>query len=539
MSGAAARDKAAATATDKSDAAWKPKANPWAIAVVVTLAAFMEILDTTIVNVSLPHIAGSVSASYDDATWALTSYLVANGIVLPISGFIGRVIGRKRYFLICIAMFTVSSFLCGTSTSLGELIVFRLLQGFFGGGLQPNQQSIILDTFEPAQRGKAFGVVAVAVIFAPIIGPTLGGWITDNYSWRWIFFINIPVGIFAFFAVTALVEDPPWVKRMRTSVRDFDYIGLGLIALGLGSLQIMLDRGEDDDWFGSRLIVTCAILAVVGIVGAIWWLMVAKKPIVNLRAFGNRNFAVGCVMIVGIGAILYSGSILLPQLAQQRLGYTATLAGLVLSPGGLLILFLIPIIGRVLPYIQTRYIIAFGFFSLGLAYSYAHRVTPDVTFTTLALMRAAQTLGLAFLFVPTSAIAYSTLPRTMNSDASSLYVMLRNVAGSIGISLATAGIVERTQVRQSYLADNLNPFNPAFNQYLATTQHTLLGMGRAAGQVSSQAMGMALQTLQQQAAVLAYRDVFAYCAIAAFCIVPITFLFDARTTRGASAGAGH
>ena len=530
---------ATTAAPPASDAAWKPRANPWLIAVVVTTAAFMEILDTTIVNVSLPHIAGSVSASYDDATWALTSYLVANGIVLPISGFIGRLIGRKRYFLICIAMFTVSSFLCGTSTSLGELIVFRLMQGFFGGGLQPNQQSIILDTFPPAMRGQAFGVVAIAVIFAPIIGPTLGGWITDTYSWRWIFFINVPVGIFAFFAVTALVEDPPWVLRARAAVRDFDYIGLGLIALGLGSLQIMLDRGEDDDWFGSPLIVTCAILATLGILGAIGWLLTAKKPIVSLRVFANRNFAVGSVMIFGIGAILYSGSVLIPQLAQQRLGYNATLAGLVLSPGGAIILLLIPVIGRILPYVQTRYLIGFGFFTLGCAYSYAHGVTPDATFGTLALMRATQTLGLAFLFVPTSTITYSTVPRALNGDASSLYVMLRNVAGSIGISLATAGVTERTQVRQSYLANNLNPFNPAFNDYIAQTEQTLRGMGRSASELSGQAMGMALQTLNLQAAVLAYRDVFAYCAIAAFCIVPVAFLFEPRKSGGARGGGGH
>jgi DHA2 family multidrug resistance protein len=521
-----------------SDADWQPRANPWLIAVVVTIAAFMEILDTTIVNVSLPHIAGSVSASYDDATWALTSYLVANGIVLPISGFLGRLIGRKRYFLICIAMFTVSSFLCGTSTSLGELICFRLMQGFFGGGLQPNQQSIILDVFPPAMRGKAFGVVAIAVIFAPIIGPTLGGWITDNYSWRWIFFINVPVGIFAFFAVTALVEDPPWVLRARAKFVDFDYIGLGLIAVGLGALQIMLDRGEDDDWFGSPAIVVAAIVAVLGIAGAITWLLTAKKPIVNLRVFANRNFAVGCVMIFALGAILYSGSVLIPQLAQQRLGYTATLAGLVLSPGGAVILLLIPFIGRLLPYIQTRYLIGFGFLILGFAYSYAHGVTPDATFATLALMRATQTLGLAFLFVPTSTISYSTMPRALNGDASALYVMLRNVAGSIGISLATAGITERTQVRQSYLAGHLNTFNPAFNEYIAQTASALRGMGRAASDATSQAMGMALQTLNLQAAVLAYRDVFGYCAIAAFCIVPITLLFEARTSAGPG-GGGH
>ncbi len=521
-----------------ADADWKPRSNPWLIAVVVTLAAFMEILDTTIVNVSLPHIAGSVSASYDDATWALTAYLVANGIVLPISGFLGRLIGRKRYFLICIAMFTVTSFLCGTSTSLPELVMFRLLQGFFGGGLQPNQQSIILDTFEPAQRGKAFGVVAIAVIFAPVIGPTLGGWITDNYSWRWIFFINIPVGALAFFSVLALVEDPPWVRRQRARFADFDWTGLTLITMGFGCMQIMLDRGEDDDWFSSPKIVMFAVLGAVGILGAIGWLLIAKKPIVNLRVFANRNFAVGSVMIVGIGAILYSGAVLLPQLAQQRLGYTATLAGLVLSPGAALILVLIPLVGRIMPLIQTRYIIAFGFSSLGCAYWYAHGVTPDVTFYHLALMRAAQTVGLAFLFVPTSTITYSTVPRAMNGDASALYVMLRNVSGSIGISLSTAGVTQRTQIRQSYLADNLTPFNQNYNDLLHTTTHAIQGLGQSAGQASQAAMGRVLMVLEQQAAILAYRDVFAYCAIAAFCIVPVTFLFEARTTKSGG-GGGH
>ena len=522
-----------------ADAAWKPAANPWLIAIVVTLAAFMEILDTTIVNVSLPHIAGSVSASYDDATWALTSYLVANGIVLPISGFLGRLIGRKRYFLICIAMFTVSSFLCGTSTSLSELITFRLMQGFFGGGLQPNQQSIILDTFEPAQRGRAFSVVAIAVICAPIIGPTLGGYITDNYSWRWVFFINIPVGIFAFFAVAALVEDPPWVKRVRARVIDFDYIGLGLIGLGFASLQIMLDRGEDEDWFSSPLIVTSGILAVAGILGAIYWLLIAKKPIVNIRVFANRNFAVGSVMIFGMGAILYSGTVLIPQLAQQRLGYTATLAGLVLSPGAAMILLMIPAIGRILPLVQTRLVIAFGYFTLGCSYMYAHGVTPDASFTTLALMRATQTLGLAFLFVPISTITYSTMPRALNGDASSLYVMLRNVAGSIGIALSTAGVTERTQIRQSYLAQNLNAFNPNYTDLLARTSRTLVGMGRSAGQAAQQASGQVYQQLTLQSAILAYRDVFAYCAIAAFCIVPLALLFDGSKGGGRSPGGGH
>lgn len=525
---------------DASDRAWKPKANPWLIAIVVTLAAFMEILDTTIVNVSLPHIAGSVSASYDDATWTLTSYLVANGIVLPISGFIGRVIGRKRYFLICIGMFTVCSFLCGIAHSLGELVVFRLLQGFFGGGLQPNQQSIILDTFEPAQRGKAFSVVSIAVIVAPVIGPTLGGWITDTYTWRWIFLINVPIGILAFFANAALVEDPPWVVRRQLGQGGgklrVDYVGLLLIALGLGSLQIMLDRGEDNDWFNSGFIRLFAILAAVGISGAIVWLLTTKNPIVNLRAFMDRNFAVGSVMIVGFGAILYSSAVLLPQLAQQRLGYDATLAGLILSPGGLVIIALIPLVGRyLLPNIQTRYIIGFGFFTLGCALLFARGLAPDIDFRTLALMRAAQTFGLAFLFVPNSTISYSTLPRALNGDASSLYVMLRNVSGSVGISLSTAMVQQQTQREQARLAGYLSPLWQPFNDTLARMTDSWVRLGLDPAAAHTRAMGQLYTMLGQQAAIKAYSDVFEYCAIAAFCIVPITLLFS-RTKSGGKGG---
>jgi DHA2 family multidrug resistance protein len=539
MSGAVAAAPGAGE-FEASDRAWRPRANPWLIAIVVTLAAFMEILDTTIVNVSLPHIAGTVSASYDDATWTLTSYLVANGIVLPISGFIGRLIGRKRYFLICIAMFTVCSFLCGISNSLGELVIFRLLQGLFGGGLQPNQQSIILDTFEPAQRGRAFSVVAIAVIVAPVIGPTLGGWITDTYSWRWIFLINIPVGLLAFFSVAALVEDPPWVLRRQGQPVKVDYIGLMLIVVGFGCLQIMLDRGEDNDWFGSTFIQIFAVLAAVGISGAIVWLTTTKEPIVNLRAFTDRNFAVGCVMIVGFGAVLYSSAVLLPQLAQQRLGYTAFWAGLILSPGGLVIILLIPLVGKLLlPHIQTRYIIAFGFFSLGCALMYSSRLTPTVDFTTLATMRMAQTFGLAFLFVPNSTITYSTLPRELNSDGSSLYVMLRNLSGSVGISLSTAMITQKTQSEQAHLVQYMSPGWQPYNDTLNTIQQSLRAMGQSVAQAQHNAVNLMFTTLMQQASIKAYSDVFEICAVAAFCIVPITFLFS-KTKAGANAApAAH
>ena len=514
---------------------WKPAANPWAIALTVTLVAFMEILDTTIVNVALPHIAGTMSASNDEATWTLTSYLVANGIVLPISGWLASLLGRKRYFLICIGMFTLFSLLCGLAGSLWQLILFRLLQGFFGGGLQPNQQSIILDTFEPAKRGQAFAVTAVATIVAPVLGPTLGGLITDHYSWRWIFFINVPIGIATLFGVLALVEDPPWQKEQEKRVRRIDYIGLSLIALGFGFLQVVMDRGEDDDWFGSKLIITCAIIAALALLGAVVWLWNVRDPVVNIRVFRDRNFSLGCVMIFAMALVLYSSAVLLPQLSQTVLGYDATLAGLILSPGALLVCVAIPIVGRIAPHVQTRHLIAFGFLTLGLSLTYSHRLTPDIDFRTLAIMRAFQSFGLAFLFVPISTIVYSTLPKRLNGDGAALFTMFRNLAGSIGIAAATALVTQRTQVRMQYLGGHLNPFNPNYNAMIARNAQTLLAYGRDAAQAQSQAVARAYTTLQSQAALLAYTDIFAVCAILAFCIIPLTFLFSPSKAGGAAA----
>jgi DHA2 family multidrug resistance protein len=514
--------------------AWRPRANPWLIAVVVTLAAFMEILDTTIVNVALPHIAGSMSASNDESTWTLTSYLVANGIVLPISGWLGNVFGRKRYFMICIAGFTVCSFLCGASQSLPELIMFRLLQGFFGGGLQPNQQAIILDTFEPAKRGQAFSVTAVATIVAPVLGPTLGGLITDNISWRWIFFINVPVGLFAFFAVAALVEDPPWANRGSKSV---DYIGLGLIALGLGSLQIMLDRGEDEDWFSSPFIRVFAVLAVVGIVGAVAWLLVAKKPVVDIRVLGDRNLAVGCLMIGLMGAVLYASAVVIPQLAQTVLGYTSTLAGYLLSPGAVVVILLIPLVGMLMPVVQTRLLVLAGFVMLGLSLVYSAGLAPNIDFFTLTMMRAAQTAGLAFLFVPISTISFATLPKEKNGDGAALSTMFRNIAGSIGISLATAMVTTRTQVRMAHLVTHLTPLDQPYVTTLQRDTQTLVALGHSHASAVGAAMGLVYQTLRTQASVLAYSDVFRYCAVLAFAAAPFALLFSAR--KGGGPGVAH
>ncbi|WP_237478890.1 DHA2 family efflux MFS transporter permease subunit [Lichenibacterium dinghuense] len=518
---------------------WKPSYNPWLIALAVTLAAFMEILDTTIVNVALPYIAGTLAASSDEATYALTSYLVANGIVLTIAGWLSDTIGRKRYFIICLTMFTVFSFLCGISQSLGQLVIFRAFQGFFGGGLQPNQQAIILDTFPPAKRSAAFAVTAIATIVAPVLGPTLGGYLIEHLDWRWIFFVNIPFGAVAVFANFVLVEDPPWEKeKSAKKSRGIDYVGLALISLGLGCMQIALDRGEDDDWFGSRFIVIMSVLAFIGIFGAICWLLTAKKPIINLDVFTDKNFAMGCVLIAAMGMILYASAVLIPQFSQQQLGYTALLSGLILSPGGIVVIMLIPIVGRLMKVVPTRYIVMTGFTIMGFALMYSSRLTVTIDYWTLVKMRSFQTAALGFLFVPISTIAYLTLPQKYRSDGAALFSMFRNVGGAVGISVATALVTERRQADQAHLSKFMTPLNQGYNELIQKSEATLRTLGRAAGSVHDQAVSHTYQMYMQQAAVLAYNNVFQYSAVVAFMVVPLCFFISKKTAAGGG-GGGH
>lgn len=517
--------------------AWRPASNPWLIAIVVTLAAFMEVLDTTIVNVALPHIAGTMSASYDEATWTLTSYLVANGIVLPISGFLGRLLGRKRYFVICIAAFTVCSFLCGIATNLGQLIVFRILQGLFGGGLQPNQQSIILDTFPPEQRNRAFSISAIAIVVAPVLGPTLGGWITDTFSWRWVFLLNVPVGILTVLAVMQLVEDPPWRRDGQRGIR-IDYIGIGLIAIGLGCLQVMLDRGEDEDWFGSNFIRIFAVLAVAGMTGAGLWLRYAKKPVVDLACLRDRNFLLGCITIAMFAAVLYGSAVIVPQLAQQQLGYTATLAGLVLSPGAILITLEIPIVSRLMPHVQTRYLVGTGFVLLAASLVYSRTLVPDIDYRHLMLIRCAQSMAIGFLFVPITTLAYLTIPQRLNDDASALFTMFRNVAGSIGISVSTALIRERAQARMAHLSEHMSPLSQNFQDALQRNAQSISALSGVPPSAALQtANGRLYETFVSQATILAYIDVFAILAVFCAACIPLTFLFT--PAKAAGGGGGH
>ncbi len=521
-----------------SDQAWRPRHNPWLIAVVVTMAAFMEILDTTIVNVALPYIAGSLAASNDEATYTLTAYLVANGIVLTIAGWLSDTIGRKRYFLICIGMFTVSSLLCGLSQSLGQIILFRLMQGFFGGGLQPSQQAIILDTFPPAKRGAAFGVTAVATIVAPVLGPTLGGYLVEHLDWRWIFFVNVPVGVLAVILNGILVEDPPHEQAKKNRKRGIDYIGLSLIVIGIGCLQIVFDRGEDDGWLGSPFIVTMSIIGGLGVFFAICWLLTAKKPIIDLDVFRDKNFAIGCILIGAMGFALYASAVIIPQFAQNVLGYPALQSGLILSPGGMVVIVLIPIVGQLMKVVQTRYIVMFGFSLMGVALMYSSKLAPDIDFKTLVIMRSMQTAALGFLFVPISTIAYLTLPQKYRSDGAALFSMFRNVFGSLGISLSTAAVTERRQADQAHLSSFMTPLRQGYNTLIQESEHTLRSLGRAADTVHQEAVAHTYQMYMKQASILAYGNVFQYTAIIAFLVVPFCFLISAKTASGGG-GGGH
>src|ERR1700739_2850740 len=386
---------------------WRPKYNPWLIAVVVALGAFMEVLDTSIANVALPYMAGNLGGSNDQSTWVLTSYLVSNAIILPISGWLASTLGRKRFFMSCLGVFTVSSLLCGFAPSLGFLLFCRVLQGGGGGGLQPMAQAILADTFPPEKRGLAFALYGITAIMAPTIGPTLGGWITFNYSWRWIFFINLPVGVITGFLVRRFVEDPPYLAKLRAAGAKLDYIGIAFLALGIGALQILLDRGQEDDWFGSHFITTLAVIATVCLISLEIWEFYQKAPIIDVRMFKSFNFASSSLMMFMLGIMLFSSLVLMPQFLQTLVGYTSELAGLALSAGGLVLLIEMPIMGQLTTKVQARYLIAFGWLALSIAMFYStQRIDLLISFSSATWLRIAQVIGLGFLFVPITLVAY-------------------------------------------------------------------------------------------------------------------------------------
>jgi DHA2 family multidrug resistance protein len=515
--------------------AWRPKYNPWLVAVVVALAAFMEVLDTSIANVALPYMAGNLGASNDQSTWVLTSYLVSNAIILPISGWLAGAWGRKRFFMGCLGIFTVSSLLCGIAPSLGFLLIFRVLQGAGGGGLQPMAQAILADSFPPQQRGLAFALYGITAIMAPTIGPTLGGWITFNYSWRWIFFINLPVGVVTWFLLRRFVEDPPYLKRLRGAGVKLDYVGIALLILGIGALQVLLDKGQEDDWFGSSFITTMVVLATVCLISLVIWESLQKAPIIDVRMFKNFNFASSSLMMFTLGILLFSSLVLMPQFLQTLLGYTSELAGLALSAGGLVLLLEMPLIGQMTTKFQARYMVAFGWLALSVAMWYStKRIDLQISFSAAVWLRIAQVIGLGFLFVPITLAAYIGISPEKNNSVAGIINFMRNMGSSVGTSFVTTSIARRSQFHHARLVDKTGVDNPSFlNSANDLTQHLAnQGVGKHEAQI--QAYARIYQSLQAQAASLAYIDTFMILAVGAAIMFCLAFLLK-KNNPGAGA----
>jgi len=521
---------------ENSETAWTPGHNLWLIALTVTIATFMEVLDTSVANVALPHIGGGLAASQDESSWVLTSYLVSNAIVLPLSGWLSSIFGRKRFYMSCVVLFTLSSFLCGIAPSLPLLIVFRVLQGVGGGGLQPSEQAILADTFPPAKRGMAFAVYAMAVVVAPALGPTIGGWITDNYSWRWIFFMNIPFGILSVLLTSLLVSDPPWLRSKKSGGVKVDYIGFGLLAIGLGALQIVLDKGEREDWFETRYIVVLTLTALICLVAVYFWELRHKNPIIEVRLFSDRTFLMACLMLFMVGFVLYATTLLLPQLAQTLMGYTAELAGLMIMPGGFALITVLPLVGLLLSRFDARVMIAFGLVLLATSmFSMAHRFDLDVDFRTMMWARVFQSVSLAFLFIPINTAAYSYLPREKNNVASGLINLFRNIGASVGISFVTTMLARRSQFHQSILAARATDYSSQFHTAIQGASRLYMSSGAVTAQ--QQSYGQLYGSILRQATMIAYLDNFWMLGVSALVVIPFVFLMK-RPPKGTVA-AGH
>ena len=513
--------------------------NPWLIAAAVMLATFMEVLDTSIASVALPYIAGSLSASNDEATWVLTSYLVSNAIVLPASNWCSLKFGRKRFLMTCVSIFTVSSFLCGAAPTLAFMLLARVIQGAGGGALQPLSQAILLESFPPAKRGAAMAVFAFGVVVAPVLGPTLGGWLTDTYSWRYAFYINIPVGALALFMINRYVHDPDYIKNAKA--KPFDGIGFGALVVWTGCLQVFLDKGQEDDWFGAVWLRWVFIFLVSGLIYWLYRSWFKKDPLVNLKVFKDRNFAVGTLLIFLFGVAIYSTVTVLPLFYQELLGYTAFTAGLVVAPRGIGAICGMPVIGFLSNKVDARYLLTFGFFVFGLTTLYFGRVTLDVSPTTLLMPILITGFALSFVFVPISTASYGTLSNEQIGNASGIFNLFRNVGGSIGISVAQTLLTRRQAAHQNFIENSVPVSGQQFQNAMNQTKGALTGYFGAANTGGVHNGGPApqllYQQLGQQALNWAFVDVFRWLSMLCFLCVGAVWLLKKVRPGKAPAGA--
>ncbi|HEV2434693.1 MAG TPA: DHA2 family efflux MFS transporter permease subunit [Verrucomicrobiae bacterium] len=501
---------------------WRPRHSPWLIALGVMLGTFMQVLDTSIANIALPHIAGSLSATPDEATWVLTSYLVSNAIILPMTGWLGNYFGRKRLFIWCVALFTLASALCGAAPNLPMLILARIFQGIGGGAMVPIAQAVLLESFPSNKRGTAMAIFTQGVVVAPIIGPTLGGWITDNYSWRWVFYINLPVGILAILLAQWLVEDPPYIKRNTKA--PIDFIGFGLLALWLATLQIILDKGQEADWFGSEWICWFTSISVVAMIGFIVWEFTVKYPLVDLRILKNRNFAVGVTLITIVVAILYGTTVELPLFLQTLMGYPALQSGYALSPRGIGAFFTTMLVGRLVGRVRNRWLLCIGFPVLATASFMLSDINLQVSEASVIWPSVINGVAISFIFVPLTTAAVGHLPQAQMGNATGLYNLMRNLGGSVGIAFVTTMIQRGAQTHQALMAGHLTPTDPAFTHRLTLLQYALV---RHTDPVTAanQAYGLIYQTLDRQAHLWAFADNFKLFGWLALGCIPLIFLF--------------
>ena len=509
--------------------------NKWLITISVMLPAIMEIIDTSVANVALPHMQGSLNAGTDEVTWVLTSYLVSNAVVLPMTGWLARMFGRKRFLISCIILFTMASFMCGAAPTLGMLIFFRVLQGAAGGALIPMSQAIMMETFPPYQQGMAMAIFGIGAMFGPIIGPALGGWITDNLSWRWIFYINIPIGIVAVTMASFFIYDPSYLKRTKDKV-SVDYWGLALLVVGLGALQLVLDKGQQEDWFNSPFILVCSAISAITLASLIYVELTHPHPIVNLRLFKNVSFSAGNLIMFAVGFCLYSSIMLIPLLLQTLMGYNATKAGMVLAPGGIATLICMPFVGAIIQRYDGRKVVFVGLLTGACAMFIMQRFSLDAAYPDFVWPRVVLGVGLAMTFVPLTTVTLSTIAKVEMGNATGIFSLLRNIGGSVGIATSATLLSRYSQFYQTSLAAHVTPYSPVVQSRLAMLKNATMARGMDPVSAEKSALGIIYGMVRRQAAMLAFNRIFFIVGLAFLIMIPLLLLLKKPQRHARPAG---